>query len=318
MSNGVHIDVPLTNLAVQAFNTNQNYVIDKVFPAVPVAKQSDLYYTLDQASFMIVPRTLRAPKTKSNRIEFQTSSDSYFAHHYTLADGNAIEDLANSDAAIMLRETSTLAVVQGLLRDREVRGYNKIVSNVSSIARYTGANAWDAVNSADIITPVRDAKKYVRGQTGYVPNSIIIDWDSYDYATRNNLAWAKLQYTQAGGQLSLQHLKQLWDVQNIYISDSQKNNANRGATGSYTSVWGASCFVYYAPPVAATLKTAAYGLGMQWRPDGIQAPMTVGRQTFSGPGTENEEVIEAGYFQDEKVVASALGYMINTKSGTPW
>ena len=314
----LHIDTPLTNMMVRAFNAAPNFVAGQVFPVVPVAKQSNVYYTLDQASFLQSPTTYRSPKTLARRADWKVSSDTYFAHNYAFADGNSLEDLDNADNAIQLRQTSTEFVTQVLLRDFESRAVTKIQANVASLSQLTGANAWDAVNSADIISPVRNAKQYIYQNTGIVPNSIVLDWMTYDYATRNTLAWAKLQYTQDTGQLTMAHLKSLWDVQNVYVSNATQNNAKFGATGSYTSIWGPTCFVYYRPPVLPTLKTAAYGAAMRWTPAGLPGPMAVTRQVFSGAGTQNEEVIEGGYYQDEKVIASALGFYINTKSGTPW
>jgi hypothetical protein len=46
--------------------------------------------------------------------------------------------------------------------------------------------------------------------------------------------------------------------------------------------------------------------------------MAVTRAIEDGAGSRKVEIVEAGYFQDEKVVASALGFYINTKSGNAW
>jgi hypothetical protein len=50
-----------------------------------------------------------------------------------------------------------------------------------------------------------------------------------------------------------------------------------------------------------------------------KAPCQAGpRQVEQGAGSRWVEVMEAGYYQDEKVIASALGFYINTKSGFVW
>ena len=41
----VHIDAPLTNISVAYLQAQTNFIAPRVFPVVPVDKQSDLYFT---------------------------------------------------------------------------------------------------------------------------------------------------------------------------------------------------------------------------------------------------------------------------------
>lgn len=312
-----HIDAPLSNLAVAAFETMGEFAAPRLFPVVPVDKQSNKYFTIDQDSWQRTPTTLRAPKTEARRVEFKVSSDSYFADNYALATDNALEDLDNADTAIQLRENGIEFVTRGMLADYEQRVATLCAANVSSIQRVTGANAWDAVSSADIVTQVHDAKLSIWSNTGVVANTLVLDYKSYNYARRNQIAFARYQYVE-GGLLSEAQLKALFEVDNIIISTALKNSNAEGGGASRSTIWGPTALVCYTPPAARTLKTAAYGLSFRWTPAGFPAPMAVTRQVFSGAGTKNIEVLEANYFQDEKVVASGLGFYINTKSGAVW
>lgn len=315
----VHIDAPLSNLAMANFQTMGGFVASQVFPVVPVEKQSNGYYILDQNTYQRVPSTYRAPKTEARRIEFKTSTDTYNAKNYALAGDNAIEDLSNADTAVRLRQNTIGIVTRGLLTDYEVRAANKAITGVSTVARMASADAWDAVSSADILTQINNAKLQIYSLTGLLPNTLVLDYRSYNYARRNALLFSKLQYATPGnGLLSTDQLKSMFELDNIFISTAIKNNARENATASITSIWGPTALVCYVPPTAESLALAAFGLSMRWTPDGMPAPFQVGLQTFAGPGTKNIEVVETGYYQDEKVTAANLGYYINTKSGTPW
>ena len=76
-----------------------------------------------------------------------------------------------------------------------------------------------------------------------------------------------------------------------------------------TNIWGNNFILAHIQPQTG-LQTATLGLRMQWRPAGFPAPFGVERMVVSGAGTKKVEVVEVGHFQDEKVVASALGYAI--------
>src|SRR6266581_9145835 len=64
----LHIDAPLSNLAVMAFGIGQGLVGDAILPTIPVDKQSNLFYVIDKATWLRLPTTdVRAPKTPDRK-----------------------------------------------------------------------------------------------------------------------------------------------------------------------------------------------------------------------------------------------------------
>lgn len=312
----LHHDTPLTNLAIAAFETMGDFVAPRVFPIVRVDKQSDRYYTIDSATWLRMPETRRAPKTKANMIEFRVSSDSFFCDNYALATDNPLEDLDNADRAIQLRESSTLLVTRGLLADMELRVATTAQSFAATMVRQTGANAWDAVTSADIMTQVLTGHLEIFQKTGLRANTLVLDYQSYMYARRNERAFERFKYVE-GGLLSDTQLRELFMVDQILVARSLRNQAYEGQAASLMSIWGPTALLCRIEPNPG-LKAATFGLSFRWQPEGFPAPMSVSRKVYSGAGDINAEVIEASYYQDEKVVAPSLGYYINTKSGFVW
>lgn len=316
----IHVDTPLSNVLIAAFESQGDFVAQRLFPVVPVGKQSDKYYTLRKEAWLRQPRTARAPRTQANRIEYDVSSDSYYAYNYALAGEIPVEDLANEDTAIRSRQTTTALVARGLLADLEIRTQSRVLSNVSTIQRLTGADAWDAVNSADIRTQVGDAQLSIFNNTGLVANTLIMDYQSYKYAKRNTRLFSLFQYGPAAsdGMLSDAQLRTIFDVDNIWIARSQKNNANENQTGSYTSIWGPTAMLARVEPGEPAMMTATYGLSYRWTSPELGVPMAVTTNVEDQAGSRHVEILEAGYYQDERVIASALGFFINTKSGVAW
>jgi hypothetical protein len=101
-----------------------------------------------------------------------------------------------------------------------------------------------------------------------------------------------------------------FDVTNVLVARGIVENALEGATSSITNIWGNSAVL--ARVTAPTgLQTATAGLRMQWRPGGFPAPFGVVTTRDVGAGSTWSEIVEAGHFQDEKIVASSLIYTIN-------
>jgi len=306
----IHHDRPLEAFAIKAFQGSDGFIGQALFPTVRVGNQSNEYYTLSKDQWLRINDTRRSRKTKSNRIEFNVSSDSYFCRHYTLAGDNALEDLANADLAVQLRESTTANVVEGLLRDKEDRVARQVTSltNLGSGIALTGTAKWSDFTASDPVANVTTAHAFIRQNTGLLANTLVMDYDTIQVVRRHPLLLDMYKYTQ-GGMLTMDNLKAIFGVEQILVAQGIKNNAAIAATASITNIWG-NCAILARVVPAITLQTATFGLGIQWAPEGFPNPMSVERQVFAGAGQENIEVVEAGYFQDEKIVAKELAYGI--------
>lgn len=310
---GAHIDVPLSNLAVSAFNDGSaDFIGDQLFPSVPVTKQSDKYYILEPAEFLanVGDDARRAPKTKARRVEFMVSSDSYFADNYALAHENALEDLANADVAINLRQNSVRIVTNQLRRYQEIRIANLLTSasNLGSGTTLSGTNQWSDLVNSDPIGDVNTAHAFIRNQTGMIANTMVMDWDTMKTVRRHPDLLDMYKYT-SGGQVTPTQLAETFDVDRIIVARPVYNQGLEGQAASMTNIWGNNVLLAHVAP-GVGLQTATLGLRFNWRPAGFPADFAVERRVDSGAGTRKVEIVEAGHFQDEKIVAPDLGYLI--------
>lgn len=306
----VHIDVPLSNICVEAFRTG-NFVAPSLFPVVPVMKQSDVYYTIVKGAWLRTPSsTLRAPKTAPRRVEFDVSTDTYYAFNYALAGENAHEVLANADNPIMLRQRTARKVVEDLMRDMEVRVANKVTSitNIGSGVLLTGSNKWSDYLSSDPVADVSTGAAFIRSQTGIIPNTLLLDWDTMQIVRRHPVLLDMYKYTQ-GGLLNDAELREVFKVGRILISDAIRNAANEGVTASIVNIWGNNALLCYVDPGAPSMQTATFGLGFRWNSPDLPAPMVARVYDDPDPG-KKVEINEVGYYQDEKVIARELAYLV--------
>ena len=75
--NDVHIDSALSNISI-AYR-NEAYIADKVFPIVPVQKQSDYYFVFGKSMWYQDNVAVRAPGTRAARADYSVTSASYIA-----------------------------------------------------------------------------------------------------------------------------------------------------------------------------------------------------------------------------------------------
>lgn len=309
----VHIDAPLSNLAVEAFASSQEYVAGRLFPIVPVAKESDKYYTIDKAAWLANHDDTRARATAAHEIEFSVSSDSYLCQNHALREKNALEDLANADAALSLREQSVMNVTEALLRAREIRVANNVtsISNVGSGVAV--ANAWSDYVNGDPVSDVRTARAFIRKNTGLIANVALMDADTFEIVRFHPALKDYVKWTSATAAVPTNLIAEAFGVSDIIVSGAVYNKANLGAPASMVNIWGNNCLIAHVGP-ASGLKAKTFGVGMRWTPAGIPAAMQVQRYLDPDPSVKAEWV-ETGHYTDDKIVAKELSYLLTTTLG---
>lgn len=311
----LHIDVPLSNMTVKAFNDGLGQFIgQQVMPTIPVGKESDKYYQIDKEAFFRIHDTRRSRKTEAHRIEFNVSSDSYFADEYALAAEIALQDLANADKALGVRMNHTRLVQVGLLRDLENRVANIVtsISNIGSGVALSASQKWGNYVESDPIAQVTSGHAFIVDNTGIEANTMIIDKDTFSIARRHPVILDMFKYTN-GGLASEEQLREVFGVSRILVGKAKKEmdyeNVDSQAS-SMVNIWGNNVVLAYIDPTPGGMETVTFGAGFRWTPDIYPSDFAVGRQQFSGPGTKNIEVLEGGYHQDEKVIARDLAYAL--------
>jgi hypothetical protein len=307
---GAHIDVPLGRMAVMAFQTGDSeFIGDQLMPAIPVGKESDKYYIIEKGAFLRTPDTLRARSTEARRVRFETSSESYFAHNYALASDIPIEDINTADNAVQLRQNTTKLIATNLRRDQEVRVANLVTSitNIGSGVALTGTAKWGDPSS-DPIADVTTAHAFVENTTGLSPNTMVIDKDTMAIVRRHPLLLDMYKYTD-GGLVNDAQLREVFGVSRILVGRGIKENALEGGTSSITTIWGNNVIVAHVG-MATGLQSQTFGGRFQWRNPAFPAPFGVTRAVQNQAGSKHVEILEAGYYQDEKIIASDLAYAI--------
>lgn len=317
----VHIDVPLSNLAIQAFQGSQGFVAGKLFPFVSVEKQTNKYYTIDKDIWLRINNTLRAPGTAPNQIEFKISSDAYSCNNYALRDILTAEDRSNADTVIALAGRKTQNIMDSLLRDYERRVALKCTSitNVGSGLALTGTAKWSAYTTSNPMADVSSGRAFIRSITGLTPNTAVLDYDTVEVLRRHPAILDVYKYTQ-GGIATLENIKNVLEVENLHIANGIYNSAKENATATMANIWGNLCLLAYVQPGnLLTDRTATFGVNFLWRgadegmvsqSDPATPPIAARRYPAADPG-QKAEYVEAGYYGDEKIVAKDLSYLIN-------
>ena len=87
----VHVNTPLTAISIAFMQQAQNFVADRVFPNIPVTKQSDLYFVYPKGDWFRRQMEKRAPASESAGSGWDLTTDSYSSQFVFFSPRNGVD-----------------------------------------------------------------------------------------------------------------------------------------------------------------------------------------------------------------------------------
>jgi hypothetical protein len=289
----VHVNAPLTNLAIKF--PLPDFVAERVFPVIPVNKESDVYYIFNREELLDYD-DLRAAGAESNEIAWDVDTDSYLAEEYALKYLVPKRVADNSDPPVRPAMTAVEKLKQALML-RQERRVQAIVQSAAIITNNaTPAINWDAAG-AIIETDVDNAKNQMRLNSGLIPNAILMNYQVSHVVKRWLKATAYTTFKEWLDQDKLPPV--LWDMETV-VAGAVRNTANAAAAEVLADVWNDNVLLFFKQPSPSIDSVA---LGYIFR---AQNWMTVDWWENARKGT----FYEVSVIQDELLTAVQAGYLL--------
>lgn len=311
----VHIDRALTNISVAYMQDASNFIADKVFPIVPVQKQSDLYFIYRREDFLRDEAQERAKGTESAGGEYNIDqSEPYFCRVHAFHTDLNEQDVVNADDPLTPDQDATEFVSQKLLIRREVMWaqnffgagiWGKDITGKAATPGDGETLQWHLATSDPVQTIKNEATK-MQEATGYRPNTMVLSPYVKDALLEHPDIIDRIKYTQKGI-ASIDLLAQLFEVDNIYVAQAIYNKAVKGASESTQFIMGKHALLCYAEKKPGLKKPSA-GYIFAWT--GLKGAGSFGNRVVRIPmpwlGMDTER-IEGEMAFDMKKVAADLG-----------
>lgn len=267
----VHVNTPLTNISIAYMQDQTAFIAARVFPNIPVPKQSDRYYTYDRGEFNRDEMLERAPGTESAGGSYNLdNTPTYFcrvyAYHKDIPDQvrDNEDSVLNSD-----RDGTTYVTYKALLKREKIFVTNYFatgkwttdIAGVSSSPTGPQVLQWNDGSS----DPIKDIKKYkttVLELTGFEPNTLVVGRPVYDVLTEHADIIDRIKYGQTPGDpaiANIQAMMKLFEIPNLLVMNAIENTAAKGATNVHAFIGGkAALLVYSAPSPGLLVPSGGY------------------------------------------------------------
>ena len=309
-----HIDRAMTNISVAYLQDASNFVADKVFPIVPVKRQSDVFYTYNKGDFMRDEAQLRGAASESAGGDYGVEASSpYYCRKHAFHKDVTPEERANYDEPLDADIDATDFVSQKMLIRREMAWTDTFFKTGVWGTEFEGAASastgklvhWDSPTS----TPIQDitsAAVDMASATGYKPNTLLLSPKAFNALKNHDDILDRIRYTQKGI-VTADLLATLFEVDKVLVGWGVVNSAAKGAADDVDFIMGKHALLCYANPRPALKKPSA-GYIFSW--SGLEGAGNYGNRIVRLPmdvlglGTER---IEGEIAFDCKQVCKDLG-----------
>lgn len=264
----VHINRPLTSVSNAYLQDASDYIAGKVFPVVPVGKQSDLYFKYTKGDWFRNVAQIRAPGSESAGGGYGLTTDSYYAPVTAVHKDVDPQIRANSDTPLNADRDATLWTTQQILLSREIAFLAIAFTTSTWTGSTTGGDitpgtAWNLANS----TPLEDIEAQIwsiKQNTGKFPNKFVLGPRVWEVLKNHDEVVQRIKYTQRGVVTTdlLASLIAPPGVENfeVMVSAAVYNTAFEGAADSFAFMAATkdALLVYAEPNPGIMVATGGY------------------------------------------------------------
>lgn len=304
----VHVNRPLTNISLAYMQDRAaEFISDKVFPNVPVTKQSDQYFTYPKDQWFRTDAQYRAPATESAGSGYDLGTATYYAKVQALHKDIDDQIRANADAPLNIDAEATEFVTNGLALRREKDWASKYFITSLWTGSSTGGDItpgalWDVTSTP--ITDIRTQIGAMKKKTGRRPNKLVLAEDVWIKLQDNDDFLDRIAITQRKI-VTTDLLAAVLGIDEVLVAGAIENTANEGATATMAWLFSKCALLVYAAPRPSLMAPSA-GYTFSWTGYLGAAANGMRMLRFRMPHLRSDRV-EGEIAYDQKVVATDLG-----------
>jgi len=314
----LHYDAILSSVSQAIIQDAAGFIAPRVFPVIPVEKQSDKYIIFDQEWFLRDEMDVRPPSTESAGTGFTISRDNYDAEVYGLHKDIADRDRKNAD--FDYERVATKVLSQQALQKLERTFVTKFLTTgkwgvditgvASSAVLGTSVIQWSDKINSDPIADIDIAVDTIAQNSGLQANTAVFGAKTFRALQRHPLVREQFG-TQKADSVTPDQVGSVFNIPRVFVARAIKATNVKGQTLTTDFIVGKVAWIGYVAPDAAP-EVASAGYTFNWNQDIgggdlSQAPISVFRMEHL-----KADRVETEVAFDMKVVSRPLGYFFNS------
>ena len=296
----------LTNMLIGYQQADDRFVASRVFPAVPVEKDSGTYFIFTKKYWFLDGLEERAPGASFARTGFGVESSTYKTLQWAVEEPLADETRANSQIPMDLEQAALRHIAQqSLIRKERAFAADFMATSVWGTDN-TAATDWDDFSAGDPVTDNLTARRTISNNTGQEANTIVCG-SIVDQALVNHPdILDRMKYVQAATMSNVRAvLANVLGFTNYFVSRASYNSANSGQAFVGAAIVDDDALVCFVDPSAGIFSATA-GKNFIWQPGGGLGSVL----SYRDPSVKSD-VLQHQEQWDQVATATDLGYFFS-------
>ena len=297
------VDPVLTNMLVSYMQDDSRFVADKVFPIVPVDKDSGTYYIFDKKYWFTDGLEPRVPGDAYAKGLMGVSTDTFTTAQFAKAIPIADEVRRNSQVPMDL-ETAAVQMLAGQIMIRRERAFSAawMITGVWGTTKSV-TSKWSDYSASDPAGDILLGMDTISDSTGKEANALVMGKIVRSALVNHPDMIDRIKYNQSATMGNVENaLASILGVAYFLVSKASYNTANLGQSASNSAIVDDDALLCHVDP-AAGLFGASAGKTFVWAPGGGQGMIDMVRMD------ENDaDLIKSKTQFVHKAVATDMGY----------
>lgn len=298
------VDPVQTNILVGYMQADNRFVADRVFPGVPVEKDSGTYYIFTKKYWFLDEMEERAPGQPFARATYGVETDTFKTLQWALDNALPDEIRANSQVPMSLEEAGLRLLAQrALIRKERLFSTDFMKTGVWGTSNTT-ATDWDDFSAGDPVKDIIEAVRVISLNTGKTANTIVLGHIVHNALVNHPDLLDRLKYTQTIGISTVEGaLADIFGLDNYWVGKASYNSANEAASFSGTAIIDDDALVCYVTPNPGLFDATA-GMTFSWDGGGGMGMVASYRDQ-----ARKSDIQQFQMQWDQKITASDVGYI---------
>lgn len=304
-----HVDLDLSNFAIEQMNQPSAFVADAIAPLTAVPDQGGKYVVFGEEALEDPGDIVRGPLAAPKELSQSLSRDSYQCEDHAATFPYAREEERAAQGIYSPQQRATRNAMERVIRlKREL----ELIAKATATGEYSagnktalaGGDKWsDPLNSDPVGDVIALAKAIALG-CGYPPNRIVFGWDVLE-ALKVHEDIKKRFVATVGGAITLQQISQVFEI------PCTLSSARKKVAGVRSFAWtGGAIWIGYTSPTPSMDDVGFAKTFLHTR-----APDTVGGigvETYDlyPPGRKGRAVDVHFWHSDAKITTKDAGALI--------
>jgi len=304
-----HVDLDLTNFAIEQVNAPSAFVADVIAPLASVPDQGGKYVIFGEEALEDPGDVVRGPLAAPKELAASLSRDSYQCEDHAATFPYAREEERAAQGIYSPEQRATQQALERIIRlKRELA----LIATVTAGSAYgagnklalSGGKKWSDPLNSDPIGDILGLAKAVALGCGFTPNRIVFSWDVLA-ALKVHEDIKKRFVNVVGGAITLQQIAQVFEIPCSLSSARKKAGGVKGFAWTAGTIW-----IGYTA-VSPSMQDVSFAKTFLWS----GAPDTVGGigvETYDlyPPGRKGRAVDVHFWHSDVKITTADAGALI--------